>query len=433
MGLPMKSFRQTVFYLAAFLFVYGEIWNVSTTTTTGIPSIDHRPFPDQKLDYNDDQSITSTDQHIIIPNEDFIQHICLLFNISSEKCNCEYLVEYNKNLTSICELPVEHEVVCQIDSSSKAQYIFSVIASLIGIIGNSIVLLVRAKSMNKSLHYRLIMGLATADLLFSIAQVVYYVPFLAVGCKWIYGRPMCSILPSFLGISSSLDIGFIVIIAAERYNAITNPLRKSIAPENIYAFTLINVVIGICSVIPMFMVYEISPYGTCAENWSNYPNGSLVYSWLLFIFVFLLPVTITAVMYVRSLRTVVSKTQQPNVTATNEVHFTSTKQMMENRRSLVIVLSLLIAFVLLSGPNRIVWLVIDHIGHENLSYDLYKGLKLFGVIPYSVHIMINPIIYSAVDGKFRNNVIALFKGKRNDDLRNSSQTINLTFEATNDV
>ena len=55
---------------------------------------------------------------------------------------------------------------------------------------------------------------------------------------------------------------------------------------------------------------------------------------------------------------------------------------------------MLVAFAVLVFPNRIVWLVVDHVGIKNISSSTYNALSLLGFIPYAVHVTIYPFIYS---------------------------------------
>lgn len=438
----MSRYLQSLPFLLM-LLVTSLYTTITATPTTPMPSI-----ADTTALQNDNYQVIDFVVEdvgsigILLEEHLDLSSMCLLLNISAEKCNC-------KNLPELCSINgttaniVDIQIECTIDDAMKAQVTFTLIASFVGIIGNLAVLIIRSHSLHKSLHHQLIMGLALADLLFSIAQFIYNVPYLIFGCKWVYGNAMCHILPSFLGISSSIDVGFITIIAVERYIAIVYPLKKKISRQRIYALVVVNLLVGVCSIIPMFLVFEVSTYGTCIENWSDYPNGSLIYSWLLMIFLVMIPVTITTILYCRSMKVIKAMRSSEGkllcLINNNNDHNNfensnkSEKHLKRNRKLLLVIFSLLVAFILLHSPNRIAWLIIDHMGHKNISLDLFKGLKIFGLVPYSLHIMINPIIYSVIDKTFRKNAMRLFSWHKSRlETSSSSQTIHFVLEATNE-
>lgn len=345
-----------------------------------------------------------------------LESFCIDLNITKEECVCPDLRTTKPQLGDICDLyknnNVELQVTCDLDKRVETQAGFTIAACVFGVIGNFLVLIVRSQQWHNSIHYKLISGLAVADLLFSILQILYHIPKMLVGCKWAYGLAMCKILHSCLGLSYAIDLGFIVIIAIERYMAIVHPFTDLLTDFRVYLLLIWNIVFSMVAVIPAFMVLTIDDTGRCVEDWHGYALTSLGYSWILLIVYFLLPVAITAVLY-RFSMCALQRSLKRRMSAVNEA--SRSRLAVENRRILLVLSALLAALVILVSPNRIIWIVLDYIGTSRIDHDTLISLKIFAIVPYSLHIMVNPIIYSLVDKRFRNNakfILLHFKRRR---------------------
>lgn len=395
--------------------------NCSTTTYTSISGDDHVIFKKcQQLgipkkdchcetlfaqsDYTFFCGMTKESVRKTMYVDGDINTICAEENVTEEQCVCPDLKETHPSVGAICDLlndeNIQVEISCSLDNRIKAQAQFTIVASVFGVIGNLLVLVVRSQQWKNSIHYKLISGLAFADLLFSILQIVYHVPKIVVGCKWPYGLAMCKILHSLLGLSYSIDLGFIVIIAVERYIAIVHPFSDLLTEGRVCMLLAVNLVFSLISVIPSFEVLTINDVGRCVENWDGYAFTSLTYSWVLLIVYFLLPVIITAVLY-RSSMFALKRSLKRRMSAVSEA--SKSRLALENRRILLVLSALLVALVILVSPNRIIWIVLDYVGANNIDTSTLTTLKILGIVPYSLHIIVNPVIYSLVDKRFRNN------------------------------
>ena len=362
--------------------------------------------------------------------------ICESYNIALQGCSCQtvelhipgFCGNYTKDET-FKKILINSNGSCTLNKYIIGQISFTVFASIIGMSGNALVLLVRSKVARKSLHYQLIFGLAMADFTFSILTFVYNIPSLFVGCKWIYERAMCKVMPALLGLSSSIDLGFIVIIAIERYVAIVHPLSGGVSRKHMYLLIVLNGVISMIAVIPLFIVNDIYD-GKCQENWARFGDSSLVYSWNLMVVLFLVPVLATTYLYYKSLQSLKQTLFRREMLVTVNAS-SRNKLIAENKRILLVLSSLLIAFVLFVSPNRIAWLVMDYMAPETTSPDVFIWLKIFGLVPYSLHISVNPIIYSVVDKRFRKTAIHLLKKRKRMLTSSSSFVLNSTSFAVN--
>jgi len=247
-------------------------------------------------------------------------------------------------------------------------------------------------------------------------------------CKWVYGPFMCKLLRPALNLGSIVALGLIVIIAIERYYGIARPFEKKPLLKNFIFVNTTNLLISIAIIIPLFVTLEIDRDGRCAENWNGNTNSSLVYSWVLMVVTFILPLLVISFFYYKIVSFLHQQWKQ------TEGVFTNDKQQAMNRiqgfrRVAKILMAILVAYVVLVLPNRIVWVVLDSVGTSSMSITTYRILKYFGLFPYMFHVAINPIIYSVIDRKFRGEVKEIFKGKRK--LRSStSSTIALNESTT---
>ena len=331
-----------------------------------------------------------------------LEDLCDMFGLVGENCSCAFLDGLCEFITTSGNVTNGSIFVCE-NSSNIVLASVNVFAAVVGIVGNGIVVIVNIRFWKQTNRCRnLFTGLATADFIFAIILFIINLPLLWT-CTWPYGLAMCKLLRSFLNASALVALGFIVIIAVERYVGTVYPMNISFTATKLYIMIFMNYILGFAMVVPSIVVLEMGRYNTCRENWSG--NGSVIYSWILLTFYFLLPIAFISVLYFVIMSTV-NKSVSDNTGIVDDSHVK--KRMKENQRVMVILLTVLIAFFVLVLPNRLVWVIVDHIGVNNLSKSTYRGLKLFALIPYSFHAAINPIIYSVVDHKFRKNVFSMF-------------------------
>jgi len=353
-----------------------------------------------------------------------LEDICDHFELNVT-CQCPEIGRINATFEQICDFfdqPTIQDTKCEIDSYTKGRKIFVVIVSMFGIIGNSLVIIIRSQQWKNSIHYRLISGLALTDLIFSVLQIIYNAPAIGGRCKWGYGPVMCK-MHALLGISYSIDLGFTVIISIERFIAIVYPLSNFFEQGTALCCVLVNILYSIIGVIPAIMVLNISATGICQENWAGFPLTSLQYTWILMVFYFLVPVTITAVLYNKSM----CELKRSLFRRISAIHGASrNKLLLENRRILLVMNTILVTLVLLVSPHHIYWLVIEYLGSNRIDRDTLIVLRLIAYLPYSLTVMINPVIYSLVDRHFRLNASYLLLNlkHRNINFSSSSTTLN---------
>ena len=337
-----------------------------------------------------------------------IKYACAHYNIKD--CSCE-------NLKKHIPQPLHDECMVlqstrdKISSYTCIKTTFKIwhssiiiVISLVGILGNVLVLLVRVKNWKKSMHYQLISGLAATDLSFSVVHLLVKIPDLWL-CPWAYGLGLCKLFRSFLMLSSTIDLGFILIIAIERYMGIVHPFTGGASPFKIYALIVANILIATVMSIPPILVHQLDNMGRCRENWSGLnENASMVYGWTTNILFFFCPILTIAMLYYRSLKTLKSTLFRQDMLLTLDEH-SRKKLANENRRILRIISTIVFAFLLLVGPNHIIWLLVDNTPTGFISSQTKRLWFLISAVTYALHATVNPILYSIIDRRFRRNVI----------------------------
>ena len=85
------------------------------------------------------------------------------------------------------------------------------------------------------------------------------------------------------------------------------------------------------------------------------------------------------------------------------------KRKRENQRVALIVISLVISFVLFVSPNRIYWILNDEGILNHFDRSVKNSARFWSDISYIFHAVINPIIYSIIDVKFRSSFKRFFR------------------------
>lgn len=339
-----------------------------------------------------------------ITEETKLEDLCNIFHVPKVNCTCEIIPQVcnlliKKNDTSA--VIVQHE--CDILYHSIQESI-NIFAAVVGIIGNTIVVMVTVQFWDKATRcHQLIGGLAALDLAFCLIQLLFSIPRLWT-CKWPYGLAMCKFLSAGVNWCQVTALGFIGIIAIERYIGIVHPFSKGLSRKWIFILIGCNFFSAILFVTPSLLYLKISRFGMCQEHWPA-EYSSLIYTWSWMVIYFLIPIICIACLYYRILTVLINAAK---VSVSGNDYFQQ-KRVNDNKRIMAILVTVLVAFALLVFPNRLAWVIIEHIGVNNVTKDTYRALNLFGFIPYSFHVAVNPIIYSLIDANFRQKVKVLFR------------------------
>lgn len=278
--------------------------------------------------------------------------------------------------------------------------IIGILTSLSGVFSNLLVVIIIVRDWMVLSNYRkLIGGLAIVDLLFCITQVIELVPLFS-SCAWTYGSFMCKFLSLSSCISSTLSIGFLLIIAIERYTGIVQPFSRGLSTKVLIRMLIFMFLFSSAISIPYFLSLNLTN-GRCTAVWKNL-HFKQAYFWMLLFAGHLIPLTVIAILYFKILSAV--KRSSSSSLYDTKINNRQVKiRVSEQRRMTKIVFSLLMLFSILFTPLQIYWIL--------ESYEIIEATSLsilLSVTPYYLHLTVNPIIYSVLDVRFRSELKKIF-------------------------
>ena len=335
-----------------------------------------------------------------------LEEVCQLLGILAESCSCS-----NPNMTDVCGFinkGKEVSVTFSCDNvSNKAIGIANLISSALALVGNGFVIGFGFIGWRELSRFRqLITGLAMSDFVFAIVQTIISIPETWT-CHWLYGLFLCKVLRALLAASANIAVGFIVIVAIDRYIGIVHLFSKALNQTRLGIAVSINVVAGLLSVVPPLVVLKLGEFTTCAEEWSKV--NSTVYTWVLFFIYYLIPIAVLVVLYTIMIIWLRKAYIKSNVLNDEQQRL----RLAKNKKTLIMLISILVMFAILVLPNRVVWIINDLYGLGNIKdKNVIRFLRMISEIPYGFHAAVNPIIYSVVDVKFRSqlkNLLCLLK------------------------
>ena len=336
-------------------------------------------------------------------------------NFSMEDCVCSKIGRICDLLKKTSEEPNKNYNSIRCGSTTFVKAVFFICLSTIGFIANLVVVLLSKQNWNSSpFCHKLIGGLALADLLFLAFTLMQFVPGLWT-CRWIYNRAMCKFLFPVINMTATMGLGFVLIISVERFIGITHPFSRGMTPKAIYTIVSLNVLVSIASVLPAGVVLN-DDTGMCAEQWGD-AEHSRIYTWVLFVTSFAVPVTVISALYISMLYQL-HRSHVKSLRSMNTCHPVLSKRKQENQRVMLIVFSLLVSFVLFVSPNRVYWILKDEGIMKKFSRSTIISVKFACDLAYVFHAVVNPIIYSVIDVKFRSSLKRLLC--RNSSGRNRS-------------
>ena len=386
----------------SFILLFGEFPNINTMETIGteeLASTINSKNQDDPLNAGFDDISNLT-----------LEQFCQQYNISYIVCTCQFLGDIcsllnNTNSSSNIESVVVQIYTCNDELSLT---IIILVSSSIGIFGNLLVIIVTYSNWKNitSWCHKLIGALAVCDFTFAVLDFAQTVPNVWTCGGTFYEEIMCKMFAFTINAVATLGLGFILIVAVERYIGICFPFTRGLTSKVISLMILINFGFSLLINIPLMVVTEKNEFLTCFESWSNeiFPK---IYSWLMLIFSFLLPVMAISLMYSKIIYTI-RKSQRDILSVSATVvgleNKRYAKRNKEHQRIMFILISVLVAFVLLVSPDKFIWALKDQGLLKNVSREAKQLLNFCTRIPLSLHGAINPIIYSVVDKRFRGSL-----------------------------
>lgn len=270
----------------------------------------------------------------------------------------------------------------------------------LSLLGNTLVMAVMLQRFRKASIFKILLShLAFCDMVFAMA-LLFDIPNW-INKEWVYPNSVCKIIPSAQFTSSIAAEGTVVVIAIERYRGISRPLSVRWNKYDVSLALLITWCLAFVSGSPFIHVLRVITVGDqtkqCVEYWSDdiaeHSQAAFFYSTFTFIANFLLPMIMLAVLYGRIILLIRRPIQ----------HVSSFEQIFRKRRQKDIritklLILVIVAFALCVLPNHLGHFIVSKITLTSAQRDIMDYIML---IPYPFQCVLNPLIYSIVDKKFR--------------------------------
>lgn len=348
-----------------------------------------------------------------------LPQLCKMFDIPEENCTCD-IFEIPEDSDTLCKYSENNETVSEVrliyvPELSIPVGVVALVASVYGIFGNAVVIGVLMRiGRNLSRCKQIIGALAVSDLIFSVWQLVLSIPLLWTN-KWIYGGFLCKILKGGKVTGELLYIGFVLILAIERFLAIVKKGAK-ISSFKIKFALVINVIIALMTVTPLLILYDVTNDGRCDGTWKNMRNNSTYYDWLITVLYFIIPLSAIVMLLSKSMEELNKQSRITKITFTSAHCNINEKMINKNKQMIKMIFGMLTAYAVCILPNRLVSFYLDFY-IKSIGSKTYITLCYVGLITYSILVAVNPTIYFIIDYTWRENMKEIILCKN--DLKSS--------------
>ncbi|XP_048587236.1 tyramine receptor Ser-2 isoform X3 [Nematostella vectensis] len=310
--------------------------------------------------------------------------------------------------------PSNHSGTNQSGSYSK-EFVYGMCAGYIAVmcvavIGNAIVIvtIVRNTSLRRVTTNLFILSLAFSDLLTASLAMPFDLEALAGSLPWKHGHVICDIWATMYLIAVPTSILTLLAVAVERFKTLKDPLNKFRESHSVTHRRAIIAIFTLWGYSIMFAVVPLIGWrrsdvsvidGQCIFNITH------VYSALSSVVNFLLPVILTAYLYVRIF--MIAHRHAPGAaTQQNTDH----KAMYRNIRAARTVAVIVFAFFLCWAPFTVlsVTMATCYTCTHAVSSELFSALLLLGY----TNSALNPFLYSFKDKRFRVTCVRMLRSLR---------------------
>ncbi|XP_035671443.1 neuropeptide FF receptor 2-like [Branchiostoma floridae] len=178
---------------------------------------------------------------------------------------------------------------------------------IVCVIGNSLVCLVIAKIPRmRTVTNFYILNLAVGDLLVGIFSMPFTLADNII-MGWPFGYVMCKLSSAATVISAGASVFTLIAIAVDRFYAVIHPNEPKFTSEHNGVVIAIIWALAVIFAIPQVVVMDTRPYVSaddnstytlCVETWPNYFKRE-IYTVLLFVILYMLPLCIIGYLYLR--------------------------------------------------------------------------------------------------------------------------------------
>lgn len=278
-------------------------------------------------------------------------------------------------------------------------WICYIIIFLVGISGNSAVcFILHRRKLLQTVTNQFILNLAISDLIVS-CSIPMELTLIFYDNKWPYAAFFCKIYGPLQTAVMSVSIFTLTVVSIIRYRAIVHPLKLQVTLSQSRC-----IIIGIW----LFSTILMLPHSVtltvegkkCLEKWPNVKYRRL-YTTSLFLFFYVVPLTIIIMAYVAILKELVKKQCCINCRinpALNEIWSKETTQIIRMFWRVTIV------FTVCNLPSQIMWLWLDYTHNEQPFKYVWDVLLALNVLIFA-NSAANPFIYYIFHDRFRKETL----------------------------
>ncbi|XP_029465706.1 neuropeptide FF receptor 2 [Rhinatrema bivittatum] len=293
---------------------------------------------------------------------------------------------------------------------------------LLCMLGNGVVcfIVVSSKHM-RTVTNLFILNLAVSDLLVGIfCMPTTLVDNIIAG--WPFGNTICKMSGMVQGISVSASVFTLVAIAVDRFRCIVYPFKQKLTISTAVVIIAVIWVLAVAIMCPSAVMSHVkedkhfrvilgysnktSPIYWCQENWPN-PEMRKIYTTVLFANIYLAPLSLIVIMYVRIGITLFKTAIPVGVKHGHDQHHFVSKKKQKVIKMLIIIALL---FILSWLP---LWTLMMLSDYANLTEFESQVINIY-IYPFAhwlafFNSSINPIIYGFFNENFRRGFQAAFK------------------------
>ena len=270
-----------------------------------------------------------------------------------------------------------------------------VVIFIVSAVGNSLVctVILRRKKMKTVTNY-FILNLAIADLTLTCICIPFDIPVQEMDYKWPYGALLCRIIYPLQTLSLFASIYTLTAVSLSRYWAINHPLRQQLTVKCAKRIIFGIWIASLISVTPYISVLKKdSKTGKCDEDWPS-KSSRKTYTACLFVFEYLLPLTVIAGAYASIGWELAQRAKNGN-------RYLQDLQAEEAKKVVRMLKVVTLLFAVCVLPNNIMWLWLDF-GRAEEQYDKFWDLVAFCNIVTFANSAANPICYTILNESYRN-------------------------------
>lgn len=307
---------------------------------------------------------------------------------------------------------------------------------LFSVTGNTLVILtvVLLRKM-KTVPMIFIANLAACDLTTTVSSIAFDLPEYELGF-WPYGGVLCKIIWPLATFSTNAAALTLVAISIDRYISIICPLNMRYRISKGKCFKIIAAIyfVSALAVVPYIVILKYngsSPHGaSCEENWPDGYSLDKVYTVVLFVLQYGLPVIVMSTVYMRiglklckntgkaaelstgktkRPRTTTSSSGQALLSAANKAANSLQKRKRQNEKTAKMFLFVVVIFLVFMMPHQLLWLSYEYASHTE-SFKKNEDLIVFVCRAFTyANSVLNAIIYGVCNGNFRRGFLSILK------------------------